>query len=611
MAEMEDNISKIKEKLDVVEIISNYIKVQKAGVNFKACCPFHNEKTPSFYISPERQIWHCFGCQKGGDIFGFVKEIEGVEFPDALRILAQKAGIQLQHHELVSNKDEKSVLFEISELATKFFEKQLRASRTGMQALKYLKERGLEENIIDEFRLGFAANDWEALSRFLKDRGYNEGDIVGAGLAIKREGKPGVYDRFRSRIIFPIMDLNGRVVGFTGRVFEAEKPLVTKGEQPAKYINTPQTLIYDKSMVLYGLSKAKQAIRQNDKCLLVEGNMDALMSYQAGVANVVASSGTALTPNHLKILQRYTNNLDLSFDTDQAGTIATRRGIGLALAQNFNVKVVTIDDPSCKDPADYVQKYGPKWGSLVSASKPVIQSYFDNIKSKIDPASVEGKKLVISTLAPFIQRLVSKVEKTHWLTQLSAYLRTKEDALEADINSAKDDLGVYDTGLNRGPVVAVPITPNVDDKLGVDILGEALLSIIIKNPTLFTEKIKEINLGPLDLWITTVISRLAEEDLVNFSFDNFVKKFDGDGAMKLEFAYLRSQELWREFSDKDLLTEFINIIRRIKHRTVISKLASLEYEIKEAENEKNRDKVLELINRFTNLTKELTEINNV
>src|SRR3989339_362989 len=614
MAEMEDNISKIKEKLDVVEVISGYLKVQKAGMNYKARCPFHNEKTPSFYISPERQIWHCFGCQKGGDIFGFVKEIEGVEFPDALRILAQKAGIQLQHHELVSNKDEKSVLFEISELATKFFEKQLRASRTGMQALKYLKERGLEENIIDEFRLGFAANDWEALSRFLKDRGYNEGDIVGAGLAIKREGKPGVYDRFRSRIIFPIMDLNGRVVGFTGRVFEAEKPLVTKGEQPAKYINTPQTLIYDKSMVLYGLSKAKQAIRQNDKCLLVEGNMDALMSYQAGVANVVASSGTALTPNHLKILQRYTNNLDLSFDTDQAGTIATRRGIGLALAQNFSVKVVSIEDPLCKDPADFVQKHGSKWAELVSASKPVIQFYFDNLRSQINPSSVDGKKAVIAALAPFIRRIVSKVEKHHWISHLASFLKTKEEALEADVLAAKDDLGVYEGGSNvsAGPVptvAAVGWAP--DNELAVDILSEALLSIIIKNPSIFKDELVKINLDLIDPRVSGVVTVLSKLDLENFNFAEVVKGFDGAAAMKLEFAFLRSQELWKDFQDEDLRIEFKSVLQKIVHRSIVARLVNLEYEMKEAEMTGDKDKISELISKFTNLTKELVEINNI
>lgn len=611
----DDNISKIKERLDVVTVLSGYIKVQKAGMNFKARCPFHNEKTPSFYISPERQIWHCFGCQKGGDIFAFVKEIEGVEFPDAMRILAQKAGIQLQHYELIDQKkDEKAILYDIVELATKFFEKQLRASRTGMQALKYLKERGLEEGTIDEFRLGFAANDWEALSSFLRERGYKEQDIVAAGMAIKRENKSGAYDRFRSRIMFPIFDLNGRVVGFTGRVFQAERPLETKSEEPAKYINTPQTSIYDKSMVLYGLSKAKQSIRQSDKCLLVEGNMDALMSYQAGVTNVVATSGTALTPNHLKILQRYTSNLDFSFDTDQAGAIATRRGIGLALAQNFSVRVVSIEDPSCKDPADFVQKHGPKWAELVSASKPVIQFYFDNLRSQINPSSVDGKKAVIAALAPFIRRIVSKVEKDHWISHLASFLKTKEEALEADVLAAKDDLGVYEGGSNvsTGPAPAVAVAGQApNNELAVDILSEALLSIIIKNPSIFKDELVKINLDLIDPRVSGVMMVLSKLNLETFNFAEFVKGFDGASAMKLEFAFLRSQELWKDFQDEDLKIEFKSVLQKIVHRSIVARLVNLEYEMKEAEMTGDKDKIGELISKFTSLTKELVEVNNI
>ncbi len=608
----EDNISKIKDRVDVVELISSYIKVQKAGMNFKARCPFHNEKTPSFYISPERQIWHCFGCQKGGDIFGFVKEIEGVEFSDALRILAQRAGVQLEFHQLTEERsDYKSKLYAISELATKFFEKQLRASRTGMQALRYLKERGLQSSIIDEFRLGYAVNDWEALSKFLRERGYNDSEIVDAGLAIKRENKSGVYDRFRSRIIFPIFDLNGRVVGFTGRVFGEN---TNKDREPAKYINTPQTSIYDKSMILYGLSKAKQSIRQQDKCLLVEGNMDALMSYQSGVTNVVATSGTALTPNHLKILQRYTNNLDFSFDTDQAGAIATRRGVGLALAQNFNVKAVSIDDPECKDPADYVNKYGSKWADLVSQSKPVIQFYFDNLISQIDPSSVDGKKIVISTLAPFIKRIVSKVEKSHWVNLIASYLKTKEDALEADISLAKDDLETYSYSNaveTVGPVVATQEREDDGFNLDKDILSEALLSLIIKSPAVFKEEIGKIDSVAIDNKIAEVIKKLGEANIDNFVFSDFVAKFEKDKAMKLEFAYLRSQELWQDFGDEQLKSEFDGLIRKINQRSIIARLTGLEIEMRQAENLNDKNKIAELIDKFTNLTNELTQINKV
>src|SRR3989344_7103831 len=255
---MVDNISKIKDRLDVVDIISGYLKVQKAGMNFKARCPFHNEKTPSFYISPERQIWHCFGCSKGGDIFGFIKDIEGVEFPEALRILAQKAGIELEHQS-PGVKNEKTQLLNIVESAARFFEKQLWGSGYGRQALEYLTQRGLKEETIKEFRLGYAPNDWYSLNKFLLSLGFSKKEIVDAGLSFQKEGRSEIYDRFRSRIMFPIADLNGAIVGFTGRIFPAAE--VAKGVEPqaqvAKYINTPQTATYDKSRVLYGLNKAK------------------------------------------------------------------------------------------------------------------------------------------------------------------------------------------------------------------------------------------------------------------------------------------------------------------------------------------------------------------
>src|SRR3989344_3027563 len=219
---MEDNVSKIKAKLDIVDVISGYLKLTKSGINYKARCPFHNEKTPSFFVTPERQIWHCFGCSKGGDMFGFIQDIEGVEFVEALRILAQKAGVKLEYSSNnFAAKDDKAVLYEICETASRFFEKQLNSSGAGKRALEYLKNRGLADETMREFRLGFAPSEWESLSMFLRNCGYKDADIVDAGLAIKREGSNGIYDRFRSRIVFPISDLNGQIVGFTGRVLPA------------------------------------------------------------------------------------------------------------------------------------------------------------------------------------------------------------------------------------------------------------------------------------------------------------------------------------------------------------------------------------------------------
>ena len=603
----DDNISKIKDRLNVVDVISGYIKVQKAGVNFKARCPFHNEKTPSFYISPERQIWHCFGCQKGGDIFGFVKEIDGVEFPEALRILAQKAGVQLASFD-PAVQDAKSALYEICETAARFFEKQLNHSPVGRKAFDYLKSRGLKDDTIKDFRLGFAPDDWHALGNFLRDCGYSDKDIIDAGLSLRRESGRDMYDRFRSRIIFPICDINDQIVGFTGRIFEipdfnhlsANK---NQAEPGAKYINSPQTMIYDKSRLLYGLNKSKQEARKADRCLLVEGNMDVIMSYQAGVKNVAATSGTALTPSHLQLLQRYTKNLDFCFDADQAGMAATRRGIGLALSQNFNIKIVPIDDPECKDPADYVKRFGQRWQDEIKKAKPVIDFYFDKLKAGLDLTSVDGKKAVIADLAPLIKRLASSVEKSHWIAKLATVLKTKEEAIEADIELVKDDLDIYETHQADQPVKQ-QLPPKLTTE---DMLLEALLAVIIKKPSLFDQELDDIKISSAGSWGAAVLTEL-KKNIDGFNFNDLVKKFGEEEKMKLEFAYLKSQELLKDFSDEELRAEFDNIKNKIEHRDISAQLAGLQLDIRSAESEKDITKMKILLAKFGELSDKLIKI---
>ena len=569
-------------------------------MNFKARCPFHNEKTPSFYISPERQIWHCFGCSKGGDMFGFVKEIEGVEFIEALRILAQKAGVTLEHTP-GTERNEKTQLFEINELTTQFFEKQLWSSQTGQKALTYLRERGLTDETIKHFRLGYAPDDWQALGTFLSDRKHSRTAIARSGVVVEKDGRQ--YDRFRGRITFPISDLNGQVVGFTGRVF-SEQPK-SKDEEGAKYINTPQTLIYDKSKVLYGLHRAKMDIKSADNCLLVEGNMDALMSYQGGVKNVVATSGTALTPQHLRLLQRYTTNLHFCFDTDQAGALATRRGIGLALSQNLTIKVVSITDPECKDPADFVRKYGTAWGELVHSARPVIEYYFDRARQQYDPSSVESKKQIVTIIAPLVQRIVSRVERSHWIAHVAGYLRVRESDLEADIMAAKDDLSGYDHQASAVLVAAIEQKP----ALTLDMLSEALLSVMMKNPALFRDDVRTIDTSYLDQNIVAVMQKMTE-NAETFDMKSFMASVH-DETYRFEFAYLKSQELWKDFSDEELKAEFYMLLHKIKQKGILAQLTKLEFDIKEAEAQRNSAKTQELATRFMELTKQLAEVQKV
>src|SRR3989344_3995694 len=386
-------IDDIKARLDIVELVQSYIRLQKAGVNYKALCPFHSEKTPSFNVSPARQIWHCFGCGLGGDHFKFVMQIEGIEFPEALELLAKRTGVELRR-ENPKLRSERTRLSQLVEDAARIFESVLHASKTPEQItapLAYLKKRGLADETIKAFRLGYAPDSWDFLMNALSKRGYRLEEIVKAGLAVKSE-QGSRYDRFRNRITFPISDASGRVVGFSGRIFDqidkADQSASGLGETadknsfikhsdsstspvlsaPAKYINTPQTLIYDKSKILYGFDKAKEAIRKENAVVLVEGQMDVVMSHQAGIKNTVAVSGTALSTDQLRTLKRLSNTIVSSFDRDAAGEIATKRSLDLAAALDVERKVAILPS-GFKDAADAVLKDPEIWRRAVAEAK--------------------------------------------------------------------------------------------------------------------------------------------------------------------------------------------------------------------------------------------------
>ena len=315
-----DEIELIKEKINVVDLISEYLPLKKAGVNFKGSCPFHQEKTPSFMVSPERGIFHCFGCGVGGDIFKFLMEKEGIEFKEALEILAQKAGVTLKRSSAPDKaKDLNDRLYEANTKAMQFFNYLLTTHPLGKKALDYLHSRGIKDETIKEFQIGYALNSWETLTKFLKKRGFKTEELILSGLGVS--SKRGCYDRFRGRVMFPLIDVRNRVIGFSGRVLGKEEP---------KYINTPQTPIFDKKRFLLGLNLTKGIIKEKDEAIIVEGEMDMIMSYQEGIKNIVASKGTALTEDQVITLKKYTENISLCFDTDLAGDAASRRGIEIA-----------------------------------------------------------------------------------------------------------------------------------------------------------------------------------------------------------------------------------------------------------------------------------------
>ncbi len=340
---MSSVIEEIKSRLNIVDVVGGYLKLEKAGGNFKACCPFHNERTPSFFLSPSRQTYHCFGCNRGGDVISFVEEIEGLDFQGALKILADRAGVTLTR-EKVGAKDERATIHNALELATKFYEAVLPKFP---ETEKYLKERGLTPETIKHFRVGFAPDEWRSLGDFLAKKGVSESVMERAGLIVR--SPKGFYDRFRGRVMFPITDSSGRVIAFSGRILKEGEGKTLGASASAKYVNSPETDVFHKSRALFGFSQAKDSMRRADACVLVEGQMDLILSHQAGVTNAVASSGTALTSEHLDLIKRFTKNVVLAFDADSAGIAAAQRAGELAHSEDRAVRDARAsDDPELR-----------------------------------------------------------------------------------------------------------------------------------------------------------------------------------------------------------------------------------------------------------------------
>ena len=431
-------IDEIKGRLDIVDIVSDYATLQKSGRNFKAICPFHTEKTPSFFVFPERGTWHCFGsCGTGGDIFSFIMKQEGIDFGAALRILAERAGVTLvskQEERYVDKETER--LYLINAAAAQYFHHLLLNAKAAEIARRYLSERGISKEIIDIFELGFSPNSWDALCQHLKSRGYESDTMVSAGLSIAKEGG-GFRDLFRNRLMIPIRNEDGKVVGFGARTLDNTNP---------KYLNSPQTAIFNKSSLLYGLDRAKEAIREQGLAIIVEGYMDVLTAHQHSMANVVAPMGTSLTHKHMEIIKRLTRNLALALDADAAGEQATLRGLEVA-RQAFSErvdrrekrwlegdskmegKVKVIFMPQGKDPDEVIRESTEEWQRMVSEASTVMDYFFNAVISKLDMSSASGKLEAKNQLLLFILETADEAEKDIYLKRLSELTGIDEKTL--------------------------------------------------------------------------------------------------------------------------------------------------------------------------------------
>ncbi|MBU0660851.1 DNA primase [Patescibacteria group bacterium] len=426
------DIQTIKEKIDIVDLIGEYIQVKPSGTYHKACCPFHNEKTPSFMIHRDRQRFHCFGCNQDGDIFTFIEHMEGMEFIEALKYLADRAGVQLTQKGSDTNKHQKNRIKDINAAAAHFFHQFFMQMPASKEAMAYILGRGLTTDTIEAWQIGFVPDQWDLLTKYLLKKGHAIDDLVVAGLTIKRdnadaESGRGYYDRFRGRIMFPIWDIHGYIVGFTGRV------LVETEKSGGKYVNTPQTPVYDKSRVVFGLNKAKQTIKKEDSVVIVEGQMDVITCHQAGMLNVVASSGTALTEQQIALLKRFSSNIRMAFDADAAGQAAAKRGIDLALEAGMSVRVIRIPEGQGKDPDECILQNKDHWFTAVEQATDVMNWYIEKAFAGKDLTDPKQKQAIAEEVLPEVSRIPFAIEKDHWLNMVAGKLGVDIAVLREDV----------------------------------------------------------------------------------------------------------------------------------------------------------------------------------
>jgi len=636
---MQSQSEEIKSKLDIVDVIREYVNIKPAGVNFRACCPFHNEKTPSFIVSPDKQIWHCFGCGKGGDIFSFVMEIENIDFFETLKVLAPKAGVILKRENPLIN-SKRNRLYDIVELSKKYFQKVLEG-KLGEEALIYLENRNLKTETIKEWEIGYSNDNWDDLILFLKGRGFKEEDIFLSGMSVRKEGTNRFYNRFRGRIMFPINDAGGNTLGFTGRL----TPEKEKVEKMGKYVNSPQTMIFDKSKILYGLDKAKIYIKNYDSAIIVEGQMDVITAHQSGIKNVIASSGTALTSEQIKLLQRYTNNFIFSLDSDEAGQTAIGRGeeviresdykevifsnrdgkmqryIDPSLSYQINIKVLEI--PGGKDPDESLKNNPEDFKKAISEAKPIMKYYFENVFNSIDISTSEGRRMAAKRILAKIIKLGDKIEQDYWLKKLSQKIDINENILREAISLNREKIKINRNDFSGNDKKKIIISR--EEKL-----SETLISLLLKFPLMLDfvtnnfqpEQLVGINGQLLYKNLLLYYNNIIENNPVNINIDSFFRDFsqwlkdinigtqvnsniNEDQPKMLNRLALLGDEEFYEYDNLKAKNEIIKIISHLKKNYLLKRMKEIESLIREAEDLKDESTLKELLEEFKLLSGEI------
>lgn len=567
----------IKAKIDIVTLVSQYVQLKKAGRNLRGLCPFHNEKTPSFMVSPEKQIAYCFGCHKGGDVLKFTQELENLDMHETVELLADKAGIDTSKYDTRVNpesykvkKEQKEILQDVCSVSADFYESQLFDTDDGRKVLEYLRKRGLKDETIREFRLGFAPDSYEATYNYLVSKNCNKDDILLAGQACAKSTDAGqVFDRFRLRLMFPISDKNGKIVGFGGRKL--------KKEDEPKYLNSPDTPIYSKSNLLYGFDKAKEAIRNEDKVIFVEGYFDVISPHQAGFKNVVATSGTALTEEHMRFIKRYTKNVLFVFDSDCAGKSATLRAVEIAVKNGSRPSIVSLGE--FKDPDEACKQ--DKFGQCLMDAKYYLDYYIDELATRL---SADGKPMNSEKKLQICEEFFAVLQFTDEDIEIKDYLEKLGFSLHVELQVLLDKFAKFkreQARLKRRDAIDGFTSTEKSLKFApVDYFFGFLLS--------FPETVHDI--GPI----------IAENDLPSGAKDVYkalIANYNGTALDTVAFfnainpvycetlkvvSLFTETEYGSRFSREDLRNEAISIARRIKKLCAMAASRELKFQMKEA-----------------------------
>lgn len=576
---MQDAKEEVRSRLAIEDVIGEYVQLKRSGRNFKGLSPFTGEKTPSFYVSPDKNIWHDFSSNKGGDVFSFVMEVEGLDFRGALEMLAQRAGVDLSSYDTKGAQAiaaQKRRFLEMHDLAARYYQHCLLQNKN---ALEYVfKKRGLSKEVVQLFRIGYAPNTPDALVSFLRKKGFTPQELSKAGLTNRRGG-----DLFRSRMVVPLMDTTGQVIGFTGRM------LVDEPNAP-KYLNTPQTLIYDKSRHVFGLSQAKEAIRKLDHAVIVEGNLDVVSSHQVAVSQVVATAGTAMTEQHLKALSRLTPNIRLAFDGDSAGLAATERAIPIAQKVGVDLTIISLPD-NAKDPDELIQKDINLWKSSIDSAIPVVDWLFEQYSKREDMSTPRGRKQFTTAALEVVRGLKDTVEQEYYLNKIAEGAQTSIEAVkekfsatpETDVPSTKAGAQVEkeeaDEHQYQNEILAMAA---VDE-------GVKRLLLSVERDIFTTEERQKA----YDYFVGNISNR--GEDLKNI--ENYVTMLSEFGAD--EDYVTRSKE--------DLHAYAVQLIRKAVTEHIKTKKAALEAKLRVAEENGDKKAVDSLLRELNELIRNKKE----